>query len=248
MSTVQYDAELRAKQVPLVEILRVAKRLGVDGVELRDVYWSVKPAEIAECRDLAGELGLTLTYATFARLFADEPNGRDSVRQAIDDGAALGAGLVRIFPGAVADATDTASWAASEDLVHLAADRGITLALENFAGTPGSRLDEVARVLERFTDSSLGTNVDIGNYALNGQDVPSAIRALSNRIVYAHLKHNRKVADKVEATYLGGGDQPLDETMAAFAALTQQVTYCFEFGGGGDPEGRVRRSLEYLGT
>ena len=47
---------------------------------------------------------------------------------------------------------------------------------------------------------SLGTNLDIGNYALNGQDVPAAIRALGPRIVYAHLKHNRRVDDKNKYT------------------------------------------------
>jgi sugar phosphate isomerase/epimerase len=246
MSTVQYDGELQTGQDRVSDVLRVAKRLGVDGVELRDVYWADKSAEIAACRQLRDELGLVLTYATFARLFGDEPNGREAVRQAIGDAAALGVGLVRVFPGPVPDDADLAGWAASEQLVRLAADRGITLALENFAGSPGGRLEEIERALRRFTSPSLGTNVDIGNYALNGQDVPTAIRTLGPRVVYAHLKHNRRVEDKIEATYLGGGDVPLDETMAEFDRLPQPITFCFEFGGGGDPEGRVKKSLAYL--
>jgi sugar phosphate isomerase/epimerase len=247
LSTVQYDAELRTGQTQLGDVLRVAQRLGVDGVELRDVYWSDKSADIPTCRELAAQLGLVLTYATFARLFGDDAtNGREAVRQAIEDGVALGVGIVRVFPGPVPEDADRPAWAASERLVELAAERGIVLALENFSGSPGGRLVEIQRVLGRFTAPALGTNVDIGNYALNGQDVPAAIRALGPRIVYSHLKHNRQVEEKIEATYLGGGDAPLDETLTLFSQLAQPVTYCFEFGGGGDPEGRIQKSLAFL--
>jgi hypothetical protein len=34
--------------------------------------------------------------------------------------------------------------------------------------------------------------------------------------------------------------------MRLFAGLGQPITYCFEFGGGGDPEGRVQKSLDFL--
>jgi sugar phosphate isomerase/epimerase len=246
MSTVQYDSELRSGQRSLTEVLQVAKRLGVDGAELRDVYWADKSADLLACRRLSEELGLRLAYATFARLFGAEPNGRESVRQAIEDGAALGARIVRIFPGPVPDDADGPGWAGARALIDLAATRGIVLALENYSGTPGGRLDEIERVLRQIDSPALGTNVDIGNYNLNGQDVPTAIRALGPRIVYTHLKHNRRVEDKNEATYLGGGDLPLDETMAEFGRLAQPVTYCFEFAGGGEPEERIRKSLDYL--
>jgi sugar phosphate isomerase/epimerase len=246
LSTVQYDEALRSGQTRLADVLRVAKRLGVDGVELRDVYWTDQATEIAECRALAAELGLTLSYATFARLFGDEPNGPVAAREAIEVGAALGAPLVRIFPGPVPDDSDALSWAGARELVDLAAQRGLTIALENFAGSPGSRLDEVEHVLRQINSPSLGTNVDIGNYTANGQDVPVAIRALADRVVYAHLKHMRTTATGSEATYLGGGDLPLTETMAAFDRLPRAVTYCFEFAGGGDPEGRIVKSLEFL--
>jgi sugar phosphate isomerase/epimerase len=246
LSTVQYDEVLRTGQTRLPEVIRAAKRLGVDGVELRDVYWSNLSADIPACRGLAAELGLTLSYATFARLFGDEPNGPRAARAAIEVGAALHVSLVRVFPGPVPDDSDDASWAGATELVSLAAERGITLALENFGGTPGGRLDEVEHVLRRIHSPSLGTNIDIGNYTSHGQDVPAAIRALADRVVYTHLKHMRKTASGSEATYLGGGDLPLEETMAAFDRLPQPVTYCFEFTGGGDPEGRVSKSLEYL--
>src|SRR5579859_3350921 len=109
LSTVQFDEALRSGQTRLADVIRAAKRLGVDGVELRDVYWLDKPVDIAACRGHAAELGLVLSYATFARVFGDEPNGTISAHQALEDGAALGARLVRVFPGAVPDDGDAAT-------------------------------------------------------------------------------------------------------------------------------------------
>jgi len=56
----------------------------------------------------------------------------------------------------------------------------------------------------------------------------------------------RKTGTGSEATYLGGGDLSLAETIAAFDRLPQAMTYCFEFAGGEDPEGRIVKSLEFL--
>jgi hypothetical protein len=50
----------------------------------------------------------------------------------------------------------------------------------------------------------------------------------------------------VDTTYLGGGTFPLCAVLAEFARLLQKVIHCFEFGGGGDPEGRIEKSLAYL--
>jgi sugar phosphate isomerase/epimerase len=246
ISTVQYDAPLRAGRVPLVEVLRVARRLGVAGVELRDVYWHDRATELPQCRALAAELDLTLTYATFATIFGAAPDGPPAVRQAIDDAAMLGAPLLRVFPGPAPLDPDDPAWTAARALLEHASAHGVVLALENYARVPGNRLAEVKWVLDQLPSRALGTNVDIGNYAANGQDVPTAIRTLGPRVVSAHLKHQRQTADGAESTYLGGGDAPLTETLDAFRRLPQRILYCFEFGGGNDPEGRIAASVAYL--
>jgi hypothetical protein len=39
---------------------------------------------------------------------------------------------------------------------------------------------------------------------------------------------------------------PLRDALAELARLPQPVIHCFEFAGGGDPVGRIQKSLAYL--
>jgi sugar phosphate isomerase/epimerase len=244
ISTVQYDAELTAGTVLSLDVIEVAKRLGVDGVELRDGYWRDKDREIAAARRKLDELGLIVTYATNLALFT--PADQVSLRRAVDDAVALGSSLVRVFPGSVPPDVNRAAWSAAREAVDDAAERGIVLALENFGRVPGCRLAEVAGILDRIESPALGTNVDVGNYAANGEDAVVAVRALADRIVSTHLRDHAETPAGVDATYLGGGTLPLPAILAELARLPQKVIYCFEFEGGGDPEGRIAKSLNFL--
>jgi sugar phosphate isomerase/epimerase len=244
ISTVQYDAELNAGTVRSLDVIEVAKRLGVDGVELRDGYWRDKDREIVEARRRLGELGLIGTYATNLTLFG--PDDPVFLRRAVDDAVALDSPLLRIFSGAVPPAEDRTAWSAAREVVGDAEEQGIVLALENFGRAPGCRLVEVKAVLDQIESPALGTNVDIGNYASNGEDVPAAVRALAGRIVSTHLRDHAEAPSGLDATYLGGGTLPLPEILAELARLPQKVIHCFEFAGGGDPEGRITKSLSYL--
>lgn len=245
LSTVQYEAELRSGAVSFVEVLRAAKRLGLDGVEFRDVYWKDQERDVAAVRAAAGELGLVATYATFVTLF-DATANREQLRQAVDTAAALGSPLLRIFPGETPAAGDRTAWDAATAAISYAAERGVTIALENFMKAPGCTLAEITNVLDRIPSSALGTNLDIGNYALNGQDVPAAISRLGAKIVSSHLKDSADTPNGPASTYLGDGDLPLAAIMAEFDRKPQSILHCFEFGGGGDPEGRIKKSLERL--
>jgi sugar phosphate isomerase/epimerase len=244
ISTVQYDAELTAGTLRSLDVIEVAKRRGVDGVELREGYWRDKDREIATARRRLDELNLIATYATNLALFSSAD--QIPLRRAVDDAVALGTSLVRVFPGAVPPDADRAAWSAAHEAVGYAAERGTVLALENFGRAPGCHLAEVVSVLDRIDSPSLGTNVDIGNYAANGEDAVAAVRALAGRIVSTHLRDQVETPAGLATTYLGGGALPLPAILAELARLPQKVVYCFEFEGSGDPEGRIAQSLSYL--
>jgi len=249
ISAMQYDAELRTGGLSSVDVIQTAKKLGVDGVELRDVYWKRKERELPEARSALVELGLIGTYATFVTLFdLSAKANADEVRSAVDDAAALGSPIVRIFPGKIPQPEDVAAWHAAGRAIEYASKRGVIIALENFAQTPGCRLEEVNSVLERIRSSALGTNLDIGNYASNGEDVVAAVRTLGSRIVSSHLKDVVSTLTGHSSTFLGDGNLPLAEIMAEFDRLPQRILHCFEFGGGGNPEERIRKSLVALNS
>ncbi len=243
ISVMQYQDELASGTVGALDLIEAARRFGVAGVELRPEAWRDQDHELPAARALAERLGLLLTYATTTTLFGDA--GGEALRRDIADTRALGASQLRVFPGPVPADDDAGDWVAAERAVGHAAAHGVTLALENYSGTPGGRVAEIARVLARIQSPALATNIDPGNYARHGEDIVAAIRAVGGRAVSAHLKDQG--ADPAEPpTALGEGVLPLRDILAALDHLPQRLLYCFEFRGGGDPEGRIARSLAWL--
>jgi len=245
ISVMQWEDELRAGALATRDVIAAAARLGVDGVEVRPEFWRDRAREVPEARDLIAAHGLLVTNATRNTLFSAAPDGAARLREDIDDTRTLGAAQLRVFPGQLPEEEDAAGWAAGRAMVDYAASQGIVLALENYAWTPGGRLAEIVAVLDRYPSPALATNIDIGNYTRHGDDVPNAIRTLAPRAISAHLKDQDGPPD-FDSHPLGGGTLPLGAIMAELERLPQRLLYCFEFRGGGDPEGRIVGSLAYL--
>lgn len=240
ISTIQYHDALVARTMTLPEVVAAAQRLGAGGVEFRPDYWRDKERDIAAVREVSADLGLRAILATFTPLFTED---EALLRQEIDDAVALGSPLLRVFQGLAPVAADDPAWARARRAVDYAAARGIVLALENFMRAPGCRVAEIAHVLDAIESPALGTNVDIGNYALNDEDVPAGIVRFGDRVVMSHLKDMTAEGD---ASFLGAGTLPLPAILDAFDRLARPIIHCFEFGGAGDPDGRIAASLAYL--
>ncbi len=240
ISVVQYQEGITAGTVGIADLFDIAHRLGADGVELRPQFWKDKMRELPATRDRAVQHGLLVTYATMGRLFDTDPA---SLRQDIDDARALGSPILRVFPGPVPADDDNANWETGRAIARYAETQGIILALENFVGTPGGTLDEIQHGLAHIP--ALMTNIDIGNYPRHNQDVPTAIRAVGNRAISAHLKDADDDPER-GTTYLGGASLPLPAILDELDRLPQRLFYIFEFGGGDDPDDRITRSIAYL--
>lgn len=70
-----------------------------------------------------------------------------------------------------------------------AADRGVTIALENY----GVTIDQMDLLLDTADHPNVGTLFDPCNYARLGEDPLEGLRRLSDRIVYSHLKDTSSV-------------------------------------------------------
>ena len=79
------------------------------------------------------------------------------------------------------------------------------------------------------------------------QDPIAAIHGLGRWINYIHAKDAKKTGDRWRSTFLGNGSLPLRGIIAALDATGKTVPFCFEFPGEGDPEGAIRKSLEFVG-
>ena len=251
VSIAQYEAELVAGTMDVFDLIGKARSFGVQGIELRPELWPGLRGELVSVRERLQTLGLMGTYATRSWLFTPGVGAQIALLDDIDTAAALGSPLLRIFTGLVPldDADD--AWDSALVAVDRARQRDVVLAMENYSGSPGGTVAEISRVLDRILSPSLGTTIDIGNYPAHGEDVPAAIRAVGHRAAYVHLKDGVLQSDGTgtygePSTYLGGGTLELDDVLAELDRLPSHVPYCFEFRGGGDPDGRIEKSLAYL--
>lgn len=245
ISVMQFEDSLKAGTLTVFDVIETADRLGADGVELRRETWPQWQAELPTARAKAEAHGLMLTYATHVTLFSEDEQGQAVLRQDIDAAAALGSPLLRVFQGPAPTTDDDDRWTAARAAIDYAAACNVVVALENYVGMPGGKLQEIARVLQLIDTPALGTNIDIGNYTQHGQDVVAAITAIGKRAVYAHLKDKTGTSGE-PPVYLGAGQMPLPAMMAALDALPQSFPYCFEFRGGDNAEAGIIASLAYL--
>lgn len=240
VSVMQFEDALKSGAMTVFDVIDVAGRTGADGVELRRELWTGWESELAAARQRGEEKGLLITYATHATLFSSDAA---TLRGDIDAAAALGSPIIRFFPGQVPADDDAAGWAGGQAIADYAAEKGVVIALENYARTPGGTLAEVQTALVRIP--ALMTNLDMGNYSLHSQDVPAAIGALAERIVYSHLKDQTGNPDDAP-TVLGAGVLPLGDIFDALDALPQEILYCFEFRGGEDAVERIELAQAWL--
>lgn len=245
ISVMQFEDQLKAGSMTVFDVIETAKQLGTDGVELRRETWPNWQRELSSARAKVEELGLLVAYATHVTLFSDDEQGQQVLHHDIDAASTLGSPILRVFQGPAPATDEDARWDAARAVVDYAAAHNVVIALENYVGMPGGKLAEIQRVLNLIEHPALGTNIDIGNYNQHDQDVVAVIHAIGDRAVYAHIKDKSGV-DGGPPVYLGSGQMPLPQILAALDALPQSLPYCFEFRGGDDPEAGIKASLSYL--
>ncbi len=245
---VQFDAELKSGAMRVLDLAPMAAKHGAQGVEYREVYWKDKAKDLPAVREQLDAMGLKRTYATFTTLFNRDPAKQRQLLQDLEDAHALGAPLMRVFrgdpPGDVPQ--DRPILDAAREVIDRAAQYGMRLALENHIGAFGNHMNDVKGTIDRLKTPVLGANIDTSNYVINHQNPVDAIHLLAPWIIYTHLKDARDTAEGLRATYLGNGTIPIGEIVAALDQLGRDFPFTFEFGGEGDPEGAIAKSMAYL--
>jgi inosose dehydratase len=156
-----------------------------------------------------------------------------------------------------------------QEIEHVVAQHGLTLALHPHAGTQVQTAAEIERLL---ASSDVGWCLDTGHLVIGGLDPAEFVRRHGDRIVHAHLKDlDEKIAARlranelslVEATQaglfrpLGAGDARIDEVMdllqgsgyERWLVLEQDTALTGEEPPvGSGPVLDVRESIEYLHT
>jgi len=183
------------------DFVRVAKRIGADGVELLDAFYHDVEADRAGARAALEETGLECPIFSVGPNFAkDSASERAAevgkVRFGIGEARTFGAGIVRVFAGDVRDGIDFAS--ARRWLVECLAEcsraaygEGIRLALENhgrLAGRSGQVRGLIEEVRAMAGNDALGANPDTGNFLLVDEPSHEAVAAIADLAYMVHFK------------------------------------------------------------
>lgn len=248
ISTVQFDEQLKSGSKTVLDLAPVAVAMGVKGVEYRDVYWRDKDTELPALKRQLAQLKLKAAYTTMTPLYDPEPARQRQLLRDVEDARDLGAVLLRINLGRRPGPGpgDAKTHYAGRMAVERAAALRVHLTLENNSREPGQLLSDVQETLGTFSCRFFGATIDFANYVTTGQDPMEAIRGLARWINYIHAKDARKTAAGWQSTYLGNGTLPLKEIIGALDSTGKAVPFCFEFPGGDDPEGSIRKSLDFL--
>jgi sugar phosphate isomerase/epimerase len=177
--------------------VRLAKKLGVDGVELLAPMWNDFASEASAVEDALQETGLKVGVYSVSNNFGNADAAvRDEhlhrITAGVDAAVRFGAKVVRVFAG---DTSDGVTLEKAFDWIveglsrgaHYASESGITLALENHGKLAG-RSDQVLRILEAVGNPALKANPDMGNFLLVHQAPHEAVNALASHAAMAHLK------------------------------------------------------------
>ena len=248
ISAIHFEKELKSGSMSVLDLAPLAAKYGAQGVEYRDVYWKDKVKELPAVRNQLAQMKLKATYTTITTLYNKDQTKQKQLLQDIEDAKNLGSPLLRVQLGIRPSSgpEDENIRKAAKEAVDYAKTLGVKLALENNSKAPGEKLSDIKATLEEFNSPTLGTNIDFANYAVNDQDPVEAIKALSPWIIYVHAKDAKKTEKGWTTTYLGGGTLRLQEIFSALDATGRTFLFCFEFPGGGDPEGGIVKSKEYM--
>jgi len=172
------------------------------------------------------------------------------VRGLIRQAAALGARTARIFGGHLPEnlrldprARCTGLQQVADGLgavMPAASEAGVTLALENHGGLPGTSA-EVLALLGAFPQ--LRATIDLGNFLGVGEEPVHGAGVLAPHGAYVHVKWVRKIADatspwgwRIDSAQPGEGDVDLDGCFAALRRFGFTGTIAIEYEGKGDEQ------------
>lgn len=267
ISHYSYYGAYRDGRMSIGDFIREAARIGADGVELLSPLYRDPAADKAEAKGALAETGLPCPIFSVSNNFAqlsesDRLEHFDRIRFGIDEAVDLGAGVVRVFAGDVAEGItfDQARAWIVEGLVKasaLAQAAGVKLALENHGHLAG-RGDQLVGLIEDVRreagNDALGANPDFGNFILVDEIPVEALRQCAHLAYMAHAKNFRPAAEgfkslagrTFEGTVVGEGEVPAGACIAALKQAGFQGWISVEYEGAEDCMTAVPRSVTNL--
>ncbi|GBF73708.1 hypothetical protein PA598K_02022 [Paenibacillus sp. 598K] len=255
------------------ELVRLASRLGLDGIEL----WGVHAGQLYEQERRQTEEGLRRLLGAGAEISmisdyidlspgADRDAARDRCLRQLERARWFGAGRIRCFAGhrASRDLSDGEREAIVEQAValgRLCLEAGVQLLLETHPGTLLDRLDVTARAMEQAEQAcpgAVGLNLDVLHLWETGTSPLVGWQRLRRWTGSLHLKNIDRLehvsvfapAQVYDASGSREGMRGLGEGAIDYRPLLTELSGQPIFGSiewfGADPTDRLARDLVWL--
>ncbi len=203
VSSYSFMKHIRATGCDYLEICRLAKEIGFDGIEfvnLQQDCMSGIEDEIAEAkkiREYCASIGLEIAaYTVGANLLAEDMEAElKKLRHCVDVAEALGAPVMRhdLCWGLRPQPRYTWREAAEEmapyvrEITHYAAQKGIVTCSENH-GYIFQDADRMEYMMRLVNEPNYGWLVDMGNFICTDGDSAASVRTAAPYAVHVHAK------------------------------------------------------------
>lgn len=249
--------ELAGLGLPARQAIRAAADLGADAVEI-DARGELAPRNMSETglrqlRKILTDLRLRVASVSFrTRRGYDTPANLDArveatkaaMRLAGQIGASTVVNHLGRLPAEDADLADSPLIEVLTDLAHYGNHVGAYLAAETGAESG----QQLANLMTRLPDGTIGVDLDPGNLAAGGYSPTEAIEALKTRILHVHATDGfcDLATRRGEHVALGSGSTDFPLLLGKLGEYGYQGYFTIRPYGSPDPRAAAAQAVEYL--
>ncbi|WP_077617606.1 sugar phosphate isomerase/epimerase family protein [Bacillus sinesaloumensis] len=268
MSMYSLHQDIVNKNLDVFEFIDYASSIGLDGVELLDMYWKDEEKEIPEVIHLLSERNLLVSAYdisnNFVKTSKEERNNEiQKVYKGIDIAQKLHTKVVRIFSGDLSENVSFEqgkSWIIEclKESAGYAEDKGIILAIENHGYFAG-RSEQVIELIDAVNSTHVRSTLDTGNFLLVDEDPKHAVSVLKKYVSHVHFKDFVRVGkeyvghafqalsgEKFMGTVAGEGSVDLQHVIQELRSVNYNGWLSVEYEGTDDPKVGAKKSVHNL--
>nr|WP_219914450.1 sugar phosphate isomerase/epimerase family protein [Thalassobacillus sp. CUG 92003] len=192
----------------IVDFIAYADSIGLDGVELLDIYWKDKQnkqAELTQVKEALNKHDLLVSAYDVTNNFVKDSRVKrteevEKVKDGIRVAKQLGTDIVRVFCGDLSgDLTyeEGQGWIVEslKECATLAEQEKVYLAIENH-GLLAGKSKQVEDIIRKVNSPFVKSTFDTGNFLLVHEKPSEAFDRLKQDIIHVHFKDFRKKTSK----------------------------------------------------
>ncbi len=252
-------------EMDVMDFLRYAETIGIQGVELLDFFWKKEDEELPQVVDYIKGSSLAVSaYAISNDFVVDDKGKREAIADYIERSSEiaqkLGAEVIRVFSGNLKEGfsfDEARGWIVDglRKGAAIAEKYDIVLALENH-GLLAGKSSQIKGIIDEVGSRYLRATFDTGNFLLVDEKPKEAAKVLAPLTANVHLKDFKPVPEGTPHSYpslsggffqgtaVGEGIVDLSSVLGELKSAGYSEYLSIEFEGIGDAKVGLEKSIE----